>query len=72
MTLVCVVCATTYDRDSAPDVCAECDGKLIDSRVRYEREQEEAWAVECAWEAYHTTKAEPTYQEGCLTKHQAA
>ena len=52
--LLCSFCSQPPTDDEA--VMCPCGGKYIDSRIRYEREQEEAWAVECAWEEYHTSR----------------
>ena len=70
MTLVCDFCSAPPTDDESTH--CPCGGKYIDSRVRYEREQEEAWAVEAMFDRYHAAKdAEPTYSEGCLFKRQA-
>ena len=56
MTLVCDFCSAPPTDDESTH--CPCGGKYIDSRVRYEREQEEALAVEAAFERYHRGRIE--------------
>ena len=71
--LLCSFCSQPPTDDEA--VMCPCGGKYIDSRVRYEREQEEAWAVEAMFDRYHSScmdKAEPTYAANFMRVRQAS
>lgn len=67
MNLVCSICGTRYG-DDAPDVCDQCSGKLISSRVKYEREMEEQDRVEKLWDSYYQGPIKPAFQIGFMRR----
>lgn len=63
--LICSDCYANAETELDFDGCEFCGGKLIDSRVQYERDMRAMDRIEADWDRYYI-------QQGALTKRQAS
>ena len=78
-TLKCSTCPYTADSDAAPDVCPECDGRLVARSVLRARELASEDAIDQLWLAYYAVREgdrriseRSAISEGAMFRRQAS